>query len=150
MKLQTKGAFGQNIFQKARVDRSDIIHLFDAQVLDDDPTEVNSFNDGPFNQSLPSGGWDEFDLILQLDSTLVPTSIEFFIEYSPDGGTTWFHYAQGLFASLIYDDTVVAAGLNQVFRGVVAGEAMRLRAVALGSDATNFFTFSASIQFARK
>ncbi len=149
MKLQTKPARGQDIYQKARVDRSDIIHLFDNQVLNADPTTVNSFDDGAFAESLPSGGWDEFDLILQLDSAMAPTSIEFFVEYSPDGGTTWFHYAQGLFASLIYDDTVVASGLNQVFRGKVAGEAMRVRVVGLGTDADNFFTFSSSIQFAR-
>lgn len=147
---RSRPTFGQPIVNKGGAQRSNILHLFDGQVLDDDPTTVNSVDDGAFANILPSGSWDEFDLILQLDSTLAPTSIEFFVEYSPDGGTTWMHYAQGLFASLIYDDTVVASGLNQVFRGIVAGENMRLRVVGLGTTADNFFTFSASIQFARK
>ena len=150
MMERSRPTYGQPITNKGAVERSQILHLFDAQVLDDDPTTVNSVDNGAFAAPMPSGTWDEFDLILQLDSTLAPTSIEFFVEWSPDGGTTWMHYAQGLFASLIYDDTVVASGLNQVFRGIVAGENMRLRVVALGSNATNFFTFSASIQFARK
>ncbi len=150
MKLQTKPAHGQNIFQKARVDRSDLIHLFDAQVFNDVTSEVNSLEDGAFAAVLPSGGWDGYDLFLNLDSDNTPTDLEFFVEFSPDGGTTWFHNAQDMFASLIYDDTVVASGLRQVFRGEVAGAEMRLRAIGTGLSSSNTFTFSAFIQFKRR
>lgn len=90
-----------------------------------------------------------FTLYLQVDSTLAPTTIQFLVQFSPDGGTTWHTYKQGLFASLFYEDTDVASTVYECFSGECAGRLFRLRAVAVGTDATNLFTVTAKAEFFR-
>lgn len=146
--------FGQNINRVGPVSRSDFFPLFTNQVFNDVTTEVNSQSDGDQAAANPQGfdcgSWNAFELYLDIQSTSNPTNIEFFVEFSPDGGTTWFHYAVGLFASLVYDDVVTANGLLQVFRGQIVGNKWRVRIVATGTTDTLLFTTSVKVQFARE
>ncbi len=88
-----------------------------------------------------------FTLFLNIDSTLAPTDIRFIVEFSNDGGTTWYEYRQGVFASLFYEDVDTASGLLVAFSGDNAGAEFRLRIVAVGTDVTNLFTVTADVEF---
>ncbi len=111
-----------------------------AAQLDDDPTTVTG-------AALNCAGYRYFTLYLDLDATLTPTTLELIVEFSEDGGTTWYEHRQGLFAALFYEDTEIVSGLKEVFQGDVLGQDVRVRGVAVGSDATDFFTVTAKMEF---
>ena len=106
-----------------------------AVQLDDDPTSVEG-------AALTCKGYRYFTLYLDLGATLTPTTLEIIVQFSDDGGTTWYEYRQGLFAALFYEDTVIVSGsgVKEVYQGNVIGQDCRVKAVAVGSNATNFFT----------
>lgn len=111
--------------------------LIDAVVFDDDPTSQNSAN---MNVKGCRGVW----LYLDIDSTATPTTIQFIAQFSPDGGTTYADYTEGLWASLFFEDTETASGIKRIFHLPVEGiDDWRLRVVCVGTDATNKFTVTA-------
>ncbi len=125
------------------------VSLFVDQDIDDDPTTVSSDVDGIHAAPIDCSSYRNFSLELEILSTASPTDIEFFVEFSNNGGTTWRHYAQGLFASLVYSDLSVATLRSEVFTGLVVGDMFRLRVVGTGTTAVNFFTFSSLVRFWR-
>lgn len=121
--------------------RSDIITLINAVVFNAVTTTVSS---NPVACDL----FKKFMLFLNVVSTLTPTTIQFRVEFSDDGGTTWFQYKQGLFASLFYEDQDTATpGLQECFDGEAGGRLFRLTAVATGTSAVNLFTVTARVAF---
>lgn len=112
-------------------------------------TTVNSQDDGEVQAAIDCSTYRNFALELEILSTNSPTDIEFFVEFSNDGGINWRHHAQGLFASLVYSDASVAALRTEVFTGLVVGDMFRLRVVGTGTDGTDIFTFSALVRFWR-
>ncbi len=126
------------------------VSLFLSQVLDDDPTEVNSFDNGvQIGQDIDCSTYRRFALERTVVSAGSPTTIEFFVEFSNDGGTTWAHYKQGLFASLVDSDASVTTQIHEIQTGDVAGDLFRLRVVGVGTTAPNNFTFTALVRFWR-
>jgi hypothetical protein len=123
--------------------------LFTAQILDADPTEVNSQDDGDLASGIDCSTYRNFSVELTILSANSPTDIEFFAEFSNNGGVDWAHHAQGLFASLVYSDAAVATVVRETFTGLVVGDMFRLRVVATGTDGTDTFTFSALVRFWR-
>ena len=120
--------------------RSDIETPIVARVFNNVLTALDS-------PSYDTDRWRKFLLFLDIDSTLAPTTIQFIPQFSDDGGTDWFDYKQGLFASLFYEDTDTASGIKECFSGECAGRLFRLRAVAVGTDATNLFLVTARVAF---
>ena len=112
-------------------------------------TTRNSQDDGEVQAAIDCSSYRNFSLELRILSTASPTDIEFFVEFSNDGGTNWHHHAQGLFASLVYSDLSVATLVTEIFTGLVVGDMFRLRIVGTGTDGTDFFTFSALVRFWR-
>ena len=110
------------------VNRSGILTLHNAQRLDDSPTSAT----GTEIASDLVGSFRKFALYLDIDSTSTPTTLEVIVQFSDDGGTTWYDYRQGLFAALFYEDTAVAGGIKQMFVGDVAGRSFRVELVAVG------------------
>lgn len=120
--------------------RSALVTLLDAVLFNDALTSDQS--DGRDVKR-----FRYFTLYLDIDSASTPTDVRFIVEFSPDGGTTWHEYRQGLFASLYYEDQDTASGLQVCFSGECAGRTFRLRAVATGTDATKTFTVTAKAEF---
>lgn len=116
-----------------------ITTLIDAVLLDDDPTYYNS-------AALDCSGFRNFLLYLSVDSTGAPTTVQFLVQFSDDGGTTWWTYKQGPFASLFYEDGDTATQINECFSGECAGRLMRIRAVAVGTDGSKKFLVSAKVE----
>lgn len=123
--------------------RSPLITLIDGILLDDNPTSVTS---DPVAEEIV-GSYRHFTLYIDMDSTSTPTTIEWIVEFSPDDGASWFAYRQGLFASLFYEDSLTASGLQQSFNGDCAGRMFRVKAVAVGTDASKKFLVTAKVEF---
>ena len=126
-------------FSARIVARSALTTLLSAVVFDAVTTAQNS-------TSLDVSKFRRFLLHLQVLSASTPTDIRFIVQFSDDGGTTWWTYKQGLFASLYYEDQDTASAINESFSGEVAGRLLRLRAVATGTTATATFTATAKIE----
>lgn len=124
------------------------VSLFVDQDIDA-TTTVNSQDDGQVQAAIDCSTYRNFALDLEILSTNSPTDIEFFVEFSNDGGINWRHHAQGLFASLVYSDASVAVLRTEAFTGLVVGDMFRLRVVGTGTDGTDIFTFSALVRFWR-
>ena len=119
---------------------SAITTLVDGEVFDDAQTVYSS-------AAVGCHGFRRFLLFLNVDSTSTPTDIQFIVQFSDDGGTTWYSFLQGLFASLFYEDVATASGITECFSGEVAGRDVRLRVVATGTTAVNKFMVTAAIEF---
>lgn len=124
------------------------VPLFVDQDIDT-TTTVNSQDDGLVQAAIDCSTYRNFSLELRILSTASPTDIEFFVEFSSDGGANWAHHAQGLFASLVYSDLAVATLRTEVFTGLVVNDMFRLRVVGTGTDGTDLFTFTALVRFWR-
>ena len=107
--------------------------LVDAVQIDDDPT---SYNSAALDVTGKAAVW----LLIDIDSTLAPTLLRVLPQFSDDGGTTWWDFEEGLFASLAWEDTDTAAGINKTYLCPCAGQtSMRIRIVGTGTDANNYF-----------
>ena len=120
----------------------DIVTLEEDQILNNVTTSKNS-------ESVETRNYKRFALFLKIDSTLAPTDIRFIIQFSNDGGTTWWDLQNDFFGDLRYEDTATATAIHEVLEGPCAGRLLRLRAVGTGTDATNFFTYSAYLELYR-
>lgn len=107
--------------------------LINAIRIDDDPTAYNS-------AALDVSEWSAAWILIDIDSTLAPTLLRVLAQYSHDGGTTWWDYEEGLWASLCWEDTDTASGINKAYLLPCGGiDDMRIRIIGTGTDAGNFF-----------
>jgi len=107
--------------------------IIDDVRIDDAPTFYNSAM-----QSTPgyAGAW----ILIDIDSTLAPTNLRVLAQWTNDGGTTWWDFEEGLWASLYWEDTDTAAGVNKAFNLPLGGiDDWRIRVVGTGTDAGNYF-----------
>lgn len=114
--------------------------IIDAVRLDDDPTFVNS-------AAIDSDGWSAAWVLISIESTLAPTDIRIVAQFTDDGGTTWWDFVEGLWASLYWEDTGTATEIRRAFLLPLGGiDNFRIRAVATGSDAGNFFDVTVRVR----
>lgn len=107
--------------------------LFNAQRIDDDPTAANS-------PQFDVTGYNAVWILIDIDSTLAPTHLRVLAQFSDDAGTTWWDFEEGLWASLGWEDTDTASGINKAFLLPCGGiDLMRIRIIGTGTDGTNFF-----------
>ena len=107
--------------------------LVDDIRIDDDPT---SYNSAGLDVSEHNACW----ILIDIDSTLAPTHLRVLAQFSHDAGTTWWDFEEGLWASLGWEDTDTASGINKAFMLPCGGiDLMRIRIIGTGTDATNFF-----------
>lgn len=129
-----------SIKDRVLVRSKEILVLADQRVLSAAPTSFTT-------QGVPVQAFRNFTLYLRILSASTPTTIQFFVEFLEPRSGLWHRYVQGLFASLIYEDTITATEINEVFSGDCAGREMRVVAVGVGTDATKKFTFSIAAEF---
>ena len=122
------------------VKRSSITNLANPQIFDDTQADFNSI-------TVDCSHFREFILYLGMVSAGTPTTIQFIPQFSDDGGTTFFNYLQGIWASMFFEDTVMTSAIGRAFDGKVVGRLFRLRIEAVGTTAVNTFTASADVEF---
>jgi hypothetical protein len=108
-----------------------ITTLINAVRIDDDPTSYNS-------AAIDCEIKNKFLLFLNIDSTLSPTTLQIIVQFSDDGGDTWYDYKNDFFGDLLYEDTEVASGVKHCVSGECIGSTMRVRAVGVGTNSTNY------------
>jgi hypothetical protein len=99
------------------------------------------------SEGVVSSGFREFILYFTMVSANTPTRIQFIPQFSNDAGTTWFSYLQGPWASMMFEDTVMATAITECYSGPVFATRFRLRTVATGTTSTNTFRITASVEF---
>jgi hypothetical protein len=119
--------------------RSVLTAILSTTVLDDDPTFVNS-------NSLDVAAFREIIVYLTMLSASTPTTLQWIAQFSDDGGTTWYDYLQGPWASMFFEDTVMTSTITEAYSVPAMGRLFRLRAVATGSDGSKTFTISAKAE----
>ena len=108
--------------------------LLNAVRLDDDPTFSYS---AALDVSAQAALW----VLVSIDSTLAPTNLRILVQCSEDGGTTWWDFEEGLWASLCWEDVDTAAGIKKAYLLPCGGlDTVRIGAIATGTDANNYFT----------
>lgn len=108
--------------------------------LDDDPTSYNS-------AAIDVSDWSALWVLIEIDSTLAPTNVRILPQFTPDSGVTWYDFEEGLWASLYWEDTDTASGIHKAFLLPCGGiDLVRFRAVATGTDATNYFDVTVMIR----
>lgn len=78
-------------------------------------------------------------LFIDLGVASTPTTIQIFLEFSIDG-ENWYVHSHTPWGSLMYEDS--AGALKESLHTELCAPWMRLRAVAVGTDATKTFTLS--------
>lgn len=119
--------------------RSPVTTLIDAVVLDDNPTAYNS-------ASLDCSLYRRGLLHLSLLSTSTPTDLRIILQWSPDGGTTWFDYKKDELVSLFYEDQDLATAQTEVYGFDVLGRLLRVRIVGTGTTSSAKFTVTAKVE----
>jgi hypothetical protein len=110
--------------------------LIDDIRIDDDPT---SYCSTAMDTTGLAGVWIE----VLIDSTLAPTLLRILAQYSRDGGVSWGDFEEGLWASLAWEDTDTAFGIDKFYLLPCGGiDLIRICAIGTGTDAGNFFDVS--------
>lgn len=126
------------VLQEGVIYRSqDTVQLFDQIVIaSTTPKESDAVACAPFRK---------FSLMLFIDSTSAPTTLHIEVEFFDRHSEKWYSYKQGPFAALYYEDTDTADGIEECLSGDVLGRMMRVKLTGAGTDSSNYFTVSASI-----
>ena len=108
--------------------------------LDDDPT---SYSSPAHNVAGESAVW----VLIGIDSTGTPTDVRILAQISHDGGTSWWDFEEGLWASLYWEDTDTANQSWKAYLLPVGGvDLIRFRAIATGTNANNYFEVAVAVR----
>lgn len=107
--------------------------LIDNVTFDDDPKEMVS---ALMDVAGSRGVW----VLLEVDSVGAPTDVRFLPQFSNDGGTTFWDYEEGIWASMYFEDLDAASGLKKAYHLPLGGvDSWRVRVVCTGTDETRKF-----------
>ena len=98
-------------------------------VLDAARTQITS---DAIDITSTTGAW----VCIYIDSTGAPTNVRILAEFSHDNGITWWCFEEGLWASLYWEDTDTAAGIQKTYLLPCGGQdTVRIRAIGTGTGA---------------
>lgn len=113
--------------------QSDWTTLVDNVRLDNNPTQWCS--EGMDTTGL-SGLW----VLIGVDSNGTPTLLRVLAQWSDDGGTTWWDFEEGLWASLCWEDQDTTSGINKAYLLPCGGiDLIRFCVIGTGTTAANWF-----------
>ena len=76
-----------------------------------------------------------------------PTDIRVLAQFSDDGGSTWWDFEEGLWASLMWEDTDTAADIRKAYLLTCGGQDLvRFRVICNGTTAPNTFTCTIGVR----
>ena len=92
--------------------------------------------------------FSKFALFLSVNSTGVSTqTLDFYVEFSPDGGTTWYRLDQAPFTDLSFEDTLTATVIYRCYHGEVLAPHVRVTHKGANCTGSNYFTIEAVLLF---
>ena len=120
-------------------------------------TSTVSINNVTFNNTTTSSTGSTVDcqlyreFLLFLDVGEAGSSgtktIEFTVQQSDDGGTTWYDYMDGAFGSLLESGASANGGIKKCLTGKCYGDRIRVNAESTSTTATETFTVTADFIF---
>lgn len=84
---------------------------------------------------------------VEFDGTAAVINLKIEVEFLDRWTGQWYHYKQGPFAALFYEDTDTADGIWESFVGDVLGRAMRVKLTGIGVSDANHFHVSIGVDF---
>ena len=115
--------------------------LFDEETIDSTVVRVS--------QGVACAPFRKFGLYVHVDfdgaADAINLKIE--VEFLDRWTSLWYHYKQGLFAALFYEDTDTADGIWECFQGDVLGRAFRVKLTGIGVSTANHFHVSIGVDF---
>ena len=112
------------------------------QAYDDDPTTATS-------SAYECWRYDRCTFFYEIDSTGTPTDIVFEIEVTADG-TNWHKLMDGFLGDLRYEDQGTATEINHAVSFDICAYKIRVKIVATGTTAANYFTVDDCALFFKK
>lgn len=112
----------------------DALQLFENEVLNDTVVRIS--------QDVECRAYRKFGIFVYIDSTGSPTTLQIKVEFLDRWTGKWYHFKQGLFAALFWEDTDTADGIYEAFQGEVLGRAIRITLTGVGTSAQALFTVS--------
>ena len=113
------------------------IVFIDAKVFND---VLTSFTSSIFS----CGRYRKFDLLTKVTDTGTPTDIVIHIDFS-DNGIDWYKLMNGPFGDIRY--SAASSPATEIIQGIINSPYIRVRGVATGTTAANYFTLTSKINF---
>ena len=102
-----------------------------TEVFNDTVTTVLTLFGSPFVIHGWAGTW----VHIRIDSTGAPTSVRVLPQFQNFGDGRWWDFEEGLWASLMWEDTDTADGVQKVFNLPCGGQnIIRLVVIGVGTD----------------
>ena len=134
-----KGNAAPEVQEKDTVRTKDIIQLLDKEICNSVSERISA--------EVQCAPFRKFGLYVRIDSTGAPTTLQVKVEFLDRWSEEWFHYKQGPFAALFWEDGDTASGIREAFVGPVMGRALRVTLTDAGSDSTKYFQVSVAVDF---
>ena len=103
-------------------------------------TTYNDSTTSANSETIDCSKYRWFQLFASMDSSGVGThQLLTKVQFSQDGGTTWFDYRNNFWGQLYVDDVEVVGGVNRCWKGECIAEDMRVRVEATNTNASLTF-----------
>jgi len=134
-----KGSQEPTVQEESTIRTKDVIQLFDKHVVNSTTVRIS--------EDVECAPFRKFGLYVAIDSTGAPTTLQVKVEFLNRWDGQWYHYKQGPFAALFWEDGDTAEGIYEAFVGDVLGRALRVTLTAVGPDSSKYFTTTISVDF---
>jgi len=104
-------------------------------------TPIN-YTSHAYDISSTTGAW----VCIFIDSTGGPTDVRVLVQFSHDGGVTWWDFEEGLWASMFWEDVDTAAGIHKTYLLPCGGQDL-VRFYTVGTGTTAGATFAVKVLF---
>jgi len=115
------------------------LQLFDKELVNDEVARVsNAVACAPFRK---------FGLYcaIKFDGTADTINLKVEVEFLDRWTGMWYHYKQGPFAALFWEEVDTANGIWECFTGDVLGRAIRVKLTGIGVSTANHFHVSIAV-----
>ncbi len=126
------------VFDNAIIRSKDTIQVCEKRNIID-TTEWES-------EPIPCEAFRKFLLMVRLDSTGAPTTIQVKVKFLDRWSGEYYTYKQGLFAALFWEDTDTATAIKECFSGDCMGRSMIISLTGVGTTAAAYFTASLAVE----
>ena len=136
-----KGDFEPKLQEEVIYRPKDQLQLFDREVINTTTPE--------YSDAIECAPFRKFGLYcaIKFDGTADTINLKVEVEFLDRWTGRWYHYKQGPFAALFWEEVDTKDGLWEAFAGDVLGRAMRVKLTGIGVSAVNYFTVSISTDF---
>lgn len=137
--MPTKGDIRPTLQEEVVYRPFDTLQLFDNEIIANTTPRISN--------AVPCAPFRKFGLYvaIKFDGTADTINLKIEVEFLDRWTGKWYHYKQGPFAALFWEDTDTANGIWECFQGDVLGRAIRVKLTGIGVSTANHFHVSIAI-----